>query len=219
MPLVDLTQVYRNDMFSQRLFPSVKVQRCIRIEESGLNVTCLDVCVHHGTHLDAPLHFIPGGRAAAEIALEDVCGPAVGLEVHRAAGEEITARDLELQGNSVEKSDIVFIHTGWGAYFSSDPERYTSHPYLGLDAAGWLVERKVKLVAIDVPTPDMPEPGRTPGFNWPVHHLLLEAGVLIAEHLNHLDLVAGRRFRAFAFPLPIVGADGSPVRIVAELGG
>jgi kynurenine formamidase len=216
--LVDLSQTYRDGMFSQHLFPPVKVQRCIRIEESRLNVTCLDVCVHHGTHIDAPRHFIPGGRAADELTLEEVCGPAVGLEVHRGPGEAIGARDLEAQSQKVEKGDIVFIHTGWGPYFEADAERYQLHPFLAVDAAQWLLERQVKLVALDVPTPDMPEPVRKAGFDWPIHHLLLGGGTLIAEHLNHLDLVAGLRFRAFAFPLPIAGADGSPVRFVAEVG-
>jgi kynurenine formamidase len=75
----------------------------------------------------------------------------------------------------------------------------------------------VKLVALDVATPDMPEAVRPPGFDWPVHRLLLGAGVLIAEHLNRLDQVTGRRFRAYALPIPIVGSDGAPARIVAEL--
>ena len=147
-----------------------------------------------------------------------MCGPAVGLEVHRGPGEEIRAGDLEGQSPLVKKGDIVFIHTGWGQYFAADAERYQLHPYLGIDAAEWLLERRVKLVALDVPTPDMPEPVRKSGFDWPVHHLLLGNGTLIAEHLNHLELVAGLRFRAFAFPLPIAGADGSPVRFVAEVG-
>jgi arylformamidase len=219
MARIDLTQPIRDGMFSQRLFPPVKVERCIRIEDRGLNVTCLDVCVHHGTHIDAPLHFIRDVRAAHELAVEVVFGAAVGLEVHRRQGEEITAQDLEAQSARVERGDIVFIHTGWGPYFAADTDRYQLHPYLGIDAAGWLLERDVKLVALDIPTPDMPEPVRQKGFDWPVHHMLLEGGTLIAEHLNHLDRVAGRRFRAFAFPLPLVGADGSPVRFVAEVDG
>jgi kynurenine formamidase len=215
--LVDLTQSYHDGMFSQKLFPAVHVERCIRIEDRGINVTALNVCVHHGTHIDAPRHFFAEGATVADLALEDVCGPAVGLSVDRAAGEAITVADLERQDQAVEPGDIVFIHTGWGRYFSEDPERYQFHPYLGDDAAGWLRERRVKLVALDVPTPDMPEPVRPEGFNWPVHHQLLGAGTLVAEHLNNLDRVAGRRFRAYAFPLPIVGSDGSPVRMVAEL--
>lgn len=217
MQLVDLTQLYRDGMFSQRLFPPVHVERCIRIEERRLNVTALDVCVHHGTHIDAPRHFVADGRTVADLELEEVCGSAVCLSVSRSGGEAISARDLE-NGPPVERGDIVFVHTGWGRYFAEDVERYQVHPYLSLEAAEWLRERRPKLVAVDVPTPDVPEPARPPGFDWPVHRLLLESGILIAEHLNHLDRVAGERFTAFAFPLPIVGADGSPVRVVAQLG-
>jgi len=204
-------------MFSQRLFPPVKVTRCRTIEDDGLNVTELRVCVHHGTHVDAPVHFIPGGRSASDLALEDVSGDAVGLQVRRGAGEAITVTDLENQDQRVMPGDIVVIDTGWGKHFYGDPITYQVHPYLSEDAAGWLAERDVKMVCVDIPTPDMPEPLRDPGFDWPVHHLLLGRGTLIAEHLNSLHLVAGRRFRLFALPLPIVGADGSPARIVGEL--
>jgi len=218
MKLVDLTQPYRDGMFSQRLFPPVRVSRCLSIEKSGVNVTALDVVVHHGTHLDAPSHFIDDARTIAELDLNEVCGPAVGLSVRRAGGEAITADDLESQSQTVQRGDIVLIESGWGKYFHADRHQYELHPYLGLDAAQWLVDREVKVVGLDVPTPDMPEPVRPAGFNWPVHHLLLGAGTLICEHMANLDLVVGQRFEAFLFPLPIGGGDGSPVRAVAHIG-
>jgi kynurenine formamidase len=217
MALVDLTQTYRDGMFAQRLFPPVRVTRCVKIEERRVNVTCLDVCVHHGTHIDAPRHFVADGRTVADLQLEEVSGRAVALAVQRAGGEAITVDDLEDQPRSVEAGDMVFIHSGWGPHFHADPERYGVHPYLSDDAAAWLKARRVKMLAVDFPSPDMPEPVRPEGFNWPVHHALLEAGILIAEHVANLDRVAGHRFRAFAFPLPIEGADGSPVRMVAEV--
>lgn len=217
MALIDLSQPYRDGMFSQALFPPIHLERCIRHEDRGVNVTCISAAVHSGTHVDAPCHFVPGGLAAADLDLDRVHGPAVCLEVERGGGDEITVGDLEGGGPAVETGDIVFVRTGWDVHFHGDHDRYHDHPYLSVDAARWLVERRVKLLALDVATPDHPERGRPPGFNWPVHHLLLESGVLIAEHLAHLDRVAGRRFRAFALPLPLVGADGSPARIVAEL--
>ena len=217
MALIDLTQPYRDGMFSQKIFPPVHVSRCVRIEDSRINVTCLDVCVHHGTHVDAPRHFVAGGRTAADLRLEDLSGDAVGLTVRRKAGEAITVDDLRGQAVQAQPRDIVFIHTGWGDYFHSDPARYAEHPYLATETAEWLRRLQVKLVVLDVPTPDMPEPYRQPGFNWPVHHTLLEADILIAEHGARLELVAGRRFRAYAFPLPIENADGSPIRLVAEV--
>jgi kynurenine formamidase len=215
--LIDLTQPYRDGMFSQHLFPPVRVTRCRKIEESRVNVTCLDVCVHHGTHIDAPRHFVAGGRTAAELRLEEVSGAGVGFSVQRDAGQAITNDDLRGQDVEVEQGDIVFINTGWGRFFHSDPDRYSQHPYLGTETAEWLRDLRVKLVVLDVPTPDMPEPLRPPGFNWPVHHTLLEGGTLIAEHAANLDRVSGRRFRAYAFPLPIEDSDGSPIRLVAEI--
>jgi kynurenine formamidase len=215
--LLDLSQPFRDGMFSQKLFPPVRVERCVRMEDRGVNVTCTSSAVHAGTHVDAPCHFVAGGRSADQIDLSEVSGPAVAWEVHRGAGEEIPVADLEAATPRAERGDIVFIRTGWDVHFHGDHERYHRHPYLSGDAAGWLVERGVKLVALDVATPDMPEAVRPSGFDWPVHHLLLGAGVLIAEHLTRLDQVVGRRFRAYAFPIPIVGSDGAPARIVAEV--
>lgn len=217
MALIDLSQPYRHGMFSQRLFPQVVVERCVHYEERGVNVTRISAAVHAGTHVDAPVHFVPGGLSAAGLDLERVHGSAVCLEVERGGGEEISAADLEAGGPPPERGDIVFVRTGWDVHFAGDHERYHVHPYLSLEAAGWLLERAVKLVAVDAATPDRPEALRQGPFDWPVHHLLLEGGVLIAEHLANLDRVAGRRFRAFALPIPIVGADGAPARIVAEV--
>lgn len=217
MALLDLTQPYRDRMFSQRLFPPVHVSRCIKIEDARINVTCLDVCVHHGTHIDAPRHFVAQGKTAADLALEQVSGSAVGVSVQKRAGEAITVDDIRGRGIEIRDGDLLFIHTGWGEFFHADPARYSDHPYLATDAAIWLRDSHVKVVVMDVPTPDMPEPIRPPGFNWPVHHTLLEAGVLIAEHAANLHLVSGKRFRAFAFPLPIENSDGSPIRLVAEV--
>jgi kynurenine formamidase len=217
MPLIDLTQPFSDGMFSLKVFPRVTVERCVRLEERGLNVTRVEFAVHAGTHIDSPRHFFADGRSIDEITLEEVSGAAVGLRVDRGPGEEITVDDLEANRPGVERGDLVFISTGWAHHFYGDQRRYAIHPYLSVAAAEWLADRGARMVAMDVPTPDQPEQGRPPGFDWPVHHVLLGRGILVAEHLANLDAVAGLRFRAFAFPLPIRGSDGSPARIVAEI--
>ena len=217
MQLIDLSHPYRDGMFSQRLFPPVRVERCVRYEDRGVNVTCISAAVHAGTHVDAPCHFIPGGLSVDQLDLARVTGPAVCWEVAQRADEEIGVADLERCRPPAERGDIVFVSTGWDVHFATDHDLYHHHPYLSIDAAAWLVERRVKMVALDVATPDMPEAIRQAGFDWPVHHLLLAAGILIAENLAHLHLVAGRRFNAFALPIPIAGSDGAPARIVAQL--
>jgi kynurenine formamidase len=57
---------------------------------------------------------------------------------------------------------------------------------------------------------------RAADFNWPVHHILLSHGVLIAEHLTNLHALAGRRIEAMFLALNIQGADGAPARVVAR---
>lgn len=217
MPLIDLTQPFSDGMFSLKVFPRVTVERCIRLEEHGLNVTRVEFAVHSGTHIDSPRHFFADGRSIDQITLEEVSGVAVGLRVDRGPGEEITVDDLEANRPGVERGDLVFISTGWAPHFYGNERRYANHPYLSVAAAKWLGDRGARMVAMDVPTPDQPELTRLAGFDWPVHHELLGRGILVAEHLANLDAVAGLRFRAFAFPLPIRGSDGSPARIVAEI--
>lgn len=217
MSLVDLTQLFSDGMFGLSTLPPIKVERTHTIPEHGYNVTCLHCAVHSGTHIDAPNHFIADGRDISAIKLEEVCGDAVCLNIRCEPLQEITARDLEREGKDVRRGDIVLIATGFGPSFYGDIERYHNHPFLSPDAAEWLVGKGAKMVAMDVPTPDRPLSMRPKGYDFPAHKILLGKDVLIAEHLTNLDKVAGKRFRSYAFPLPIKSGDGSPVRFVAEL--
>lgn len=217
MALVDLTQPFSDGMFALSALPRVTVERLRSIARDGVNITRLDCAVHSGTHIDAPCHFVDGGRDVADLALADVSGEAVGLSVPCEPLQEITARDLAEQPVEVRAGDIVLLETGWSRHFHTDSERYRQHPFLSEDAAEWLVARGAKMIALDLPTPDRPESLRSAGFGFPIHHILLGRDVLIGEHLSGLHQVAGRRCRAFALPLPIRTGDGSPVRFVAEL--
>ena len=86
MPFIDLTQPISDGMFSLKWCPRGTVERCVRIEDRGVNVTRVEFAVHTGTHIDSPRHFFADGRAIDEIGLDEVSGPAVGLRVDRAAG-------------------------------------------------------------------------------------------------------------------------------------
>jgi arylformamidase len=47
------------------------------------------------------------------------------------------------------------------------------------------------------------------------HHAFFPAGITIVEYLTNLDQIGVPRCRFVALPLPVEGADGSPVRAVA----
>ena len=90
------------------------------------------------------------------------------------------------------------------------------HPYLSLEAAQWLVDQKIKLVALDTATPDLPYDLRPKDFQFPVHCLLLKDGVLISQQIANLHKLGGRRVEFLFCPLSIEGCDGAPARVLAR---
>ena len=135
---------------------------------------------------------------------------------------EITAEDLqqalERQQTTLEPADAVLIHTGWGGFFESDPERFGSNgPGIGIDAANWLVDHDPMLLGSDnVPVEVSPNPD--PQLDTPVHQIMLVVnGIHLVERMK-LDELASSGVYEFAFvvqPLKLGGATGSTVVPVA----
>jgi kynurenine formamidase len=214
MALLDLSRTIYAGMPKIPILPEVEFHPITRIADGApLNISELKMATHIGTHVDAPWHFVPTGKTIDQIPLEQLCGPATVVSVTRGPGEPIPAGDFE--DFDVREGDIVLLHTGWGDKFES-PD-YLMHPYLSDDAAHWLVEHRVKMIGMDLITPDMPPSMRPPGFAYPVHHILLENEVLISENLMNLDRIAGQRVHAWLFPLKIRDSDAGQARAVAEV--
>lgn len=114
----------------------------------------------------------------------------------------------------LEPGDILLLDTGAAQYVGT-PD-YDRHAALSVAAAQWLVDKKIKLLAVDTPTPDISVHKRTQGFDWPVHHTLLRDGVLISEQVANARSLAGRRAELLFLPLNIVGGDGAPARVLGR---
>lgn len=74
---IDVSMPVRNGMPRWPGDPEARIERVASIESDGCNLTALSMCAHTGTHLDAPLHYIPGGAAI------DQMPPEVGLGAAR----------------------------------------------------------------------------------------------------------------------------------------
>ena len=103
---------------------------------------------------------------------------------------------------------MVCLHSGWDTKYGTAAE-YAQYPFLSLELAHALVELQVRMLALDTPSPDMPDGPRPPHLNWPVHRVLMEGGVLITEQVTRLDLIRGRRFRLHALPIALARSDGT----------
>jgi arylformamidase len=195
-------------------FPPARFERIMSMPKDPLNATEMQMVCHFGTHVDAPCHFISDGPAFHEIPLDRLHGPGVVWRIETEPFGVIDAATLAKQRPTARADDIVFIDTGWSACIGT--ERYSENPALAPDAARWLVDQRIKLLAVDLITPDLAVPRRPPGFDWPVHHILLGNGILIAENLTNLRSLAGHRVEAMFLALNIEGSDGSPVRAIAR---
>jgi kynurenine formamidase len=204
----DLTHPISPEVPRLEKFAGPRIEKLSSLPEDSSSVTQITMVCHTGTHLDAPNHFVAGAPGIDEIPLAQLHGPATVVHAELPAGAEIQPQGLELAG--IERDEIVIIDTGWWRTPGDG-----DHPYLGEDAARWLVERGVKLLALDLPTPDLPMCRRGAGFDWPAHRVLLGNGVLIAENLASLGQLPDK-VEALVLPLPIVGADGAPARVLAR---
>jgi len=195
-------------------FPPPRIERFASIPEQPFNVTQLSTVVHIGTHVDSPRHFFGDGPALEEVPLERLVGTGVVWQIDKPLEGVIEPEDLERMSPLVEPGEIVVLETGLARHVGTAD--YDRHAALSVAAAEWLVDRQVKLVAVDMPTPELPLHMRPPGFDWPVHRTLLRDGVLIAEQVTNTRSLAGRRVELLFLPLNIVGGDGAPARVLGR---
>jgi kynurenine formamidase len=178
---------------------------------------------HAYTHVDAPVHFLPGDRDIAQMPVDQWMGPAAVVDLtHLAENGEVTARDLERRAAHVEPGDIVLLRTDWPRKCPVESERFWREaPFTGRSACEWLVARRAKAVGYDYP-PDYSirtmifEPGTAvTRHDCTTHDVFFPAGITVVEYLNNLDQIGAPRCRFLALPLKLEGGDGSPVRAVA----
>lgn len=177
---------------------------------------------HAGTHVDAPRHTLPDGDAIDEqgvgrFAFDARLVDTRPLEPREPIGPAALPDPDDLDGDV----DLLVLRTGWASHWGTD--RYRDHPYLTAAAAERCAAAGVG-VGLDAFGPDpTPAAGGDEGESTrvdepdgtPAHDALLSDSLPIVENLRGLDRLP-ERFRLYAFPLRLRGADGSPVRAVAE---
>lgn len=168
---------------------------------SPANVTAACLSLHTGTHIDAPRHFIPGGKGIDGIPIEACIGPA--RLIHHSLDRPIHAADIG--GMPLEGAERVLFRTT-NAARGRRPEFAEDYVALLPEAARVLVRKGIRLVGIDYLSVGPPGP---PGDE--VHRILLGAEVVILEGLILEGLEPGD-YDLVALPLSVPGSDGAPVR-------
>jgi arylformamidase len=168
----------------------------------GVQVSQFVLGTHTGTHLDAPRHFIPGGRTIDLLDLGALVGLCRVIEVVRPKGQISRA---DLQGLALQCGDRLLLKTR----NSRRPAVQTFAPdFVALEpsAADYLCEQRVRLVGIDGPSIDA-----WGVSDFPCHKRLLGADIPIVENLVLRHVMPGI-YGLIAVPLNLTGADGCPIR-------
>jgi arylformamidase len=183
---------------------------------TGTMNTVFTLNTHIGTHIDAPRHFYADGGAVDELPLDRlVMRRAVVLDVSgKAAGEGVTAADLERTGVVPAEGEIAVIKTLWTDRAWGKPEFWGNTVYLDPSVGEWTAARGVAAVAMDC-FPEKPfwRMTLTPAERGANHKRWLKAGIPMIQMLTHLDRI-GPRFTLVALPLKLKGMDGSPARVI-----
>jgi len=164
----------------------------------------IDTGMHVGTHIDTPMHMIDNKIFISDIALDNFTGIGRLLDVRNQ--KTITYHDEYV--NKFRENDIVLLYTGQSALFGKDAY-FESYPVVDDSFAEFLISKKIKILGIDSPSPDI--------YPFGIHKKLFNKGILIIENLCNLNsLKYAESFEIFAFPLKI-NADASLLRVVAKI--
>ena len=211
MRIIDLTMTLRTGFPVFPAYPVPVVHAWTSVKEHGFYSNLLIIIEHVGTHVDAPAHFIEGGRTIDEVLIDRFMGKGVVIDVTHLGPKEPITKDiikgiLSKYGIESLKGWVVLFYTGHDSKLGT-PEWF-NHPGLDGSGAKYLLDLGVNAVGIDAPSIDH-EP-------YPAHKLLLGNGVPIYENLTNLkELVDKPRFRFIGLPLKILRGSASPVRAIA----
>jgi len=162
--------------------------------------TRLDLGVHTGTHIDAPLHMVVDGDTFETISMEDLVGQSKVLDL---TNVENGISKTDLEKFEIEKNDFILLKTknSYEDAFNFD------FIYLAHDAAEYLAEIGVRGVGIDTLGIERSQEGH------PTHKTLFGNEIIIIEGLRLKEVEQGDYFMVAA-PLKLTGTDASPARVL-----
>ena len=162
------------------------------MEKGGLyNLTALRMCAHNGTHIDAPFHFLSGGKTVDAIPLDTLVGMAC-VAQHRGIVSGAGAQEILEKAKEQDPEAAKRILLKGAAEVSAE-------------AAKVFAANGVLLLGNESQTVG---PEDAP---MEVHRILLGADVVLLEGVRLGEVPEGV-YCLNAAPLKLSGADGSPCR-------
>lgn len=181
------------------LYPGDIRPRFREIDNGQYRVTEMTIGTHSGTHIDAPSHYLEGGRTVDQIPLDVLAGSARVLDC---SDVETVIGPGSLAGR-LRGVRTLLLKTWFSRREQFDP----GYPALSLEAADLIVEAGITCLGTDAPSIE------AFSGDGSVHRRLLGSGTVVLELLD-LAAVPEGDYHMVALPMRLAGADGSPVRAI-----
>ena len=189
MKIIDISQ----EVFSCNVYPgdpSPIAEKVVSIDAGDVyNMSTLSMCVHNGTHIDAPYHFLNDGNTVEQIPLEYFVGTCYVVQ----RNGELTASDAQnimLEAKANNASERILIG---------------GNIIVTAEAAKVFADNAIKLIGnegVSIGPVDAP---------MEVHKILLSVNVVLLEGIVLKDVPEGVYFLNAA-PLNLAKLDGAPCR-------
>jgi arylformamidase len=206
--LIDISLPIGPDLLVWPGDPPVEVVPRLQLSAGDpANVSEVRMGTHTGTHVDPPNHFVEGGIGIDRVSLDLLYGEVVVADA-RHLDRPIEPTDLEALAIPAGATRVLLRTANselWRSLPARFPDRYAC---LTPDAATWVVARGIGLIGVDFVSVE-----QKGASGHPVHHTLLESGVVIIEGVN-LGQVEPGNYTLACLPLRIVDGDGGPARAI-----
>lgn len=200
---IDVSVPLRTGMVHWPGDPAVVIRRTADMERGApANVSRLSMGSHTGTHMDAPLHFLPTGRGLDAMPLDTTVGPARVIAI---AHPQAVTRE-ELARHRIRHGERILLKTRNSRRRWERDAFIKDFVAIAKDAARYLAGRRIRCVGIDYLSV-----GGYDDDGADIHRTLLTAGIWIIEGLN-LSRVPPGSYELICLPLRMVRSDGAPAR-------
>ena len=191
MKIYDISQ----EVFTCKVFPGdpqPQKKQVLKISEGAMcNLTEFNMCAHNGTHVDAPYHFIDGGKTIDQVSLDKF----VGFAYVTAHEGNVTAEDAKRILKAAKEADPQ----------AAERILVKGNSTMTAEAAREFAAAGIKLYGNESQTVG---PEDAP---MEVHLIMLGAEVVLLEGIRLAEVPEGV-YILNAAPLNLCGTDGAPCR-------
>ena len=215
--IIDLSLSLKEGMITYPSTSHIQFESSIlgRIEIEGRETRKFTMGSHCGTHIDAPKHFLKGGKSVNDFDVNDLIGEALLIDLGELPpGSSILLKDFLDQYSKYKKINRVVFRTNWSRYWNTS-QYYNKWPYFDKESIEFLIDNKIKLLGIDFPSPDSQYFGTDCSLDSPNHKLLFNSNVILTEYLTNLNKLKTGLIYLMVHPLKLTDFDGAPARVTA----